>query len=461
MPPERESRLQRQAANDPGAGADLIDLTAFIDGRPLGAFQIRLMLMIGVVVLMDGFDLQAMGFVAPALAAAWRISPDALGPIFGAALIGMLAGSILLSPLADRIGRRPVLVASTGFFGAAMLLTAAVQTIPELVALRFLTGFGVGGVMGNAIALASEFSPRRLRASLLMWISCGFTGGAILGAVLSAVLAPLAGWRSVFLAGGVLPILTAAAMFRLLPESLAFSLLRAGADARTLVWVRRMAPDAALGADVRFVRPANPADRSSITALFTHGRWLATGLLWLVSFCNLLDLFFLSNWLPLLTVRAGYAHSTAVLIGATLQAGGLMGAAFLGPLIDRAGFFRVLLTAFLVAIPAIAAVGQAAAPLPFVMAVVLASGVCILGAQPGVNALAASLYPTEARATGVGWCLGIGRAGSILGPFVAAWFIRLHVSNAQLFMAAAAPALVAAFATFALWRVVERGRLVA
>src|SRR5580692_274482 len=261
-------RLHEDMTDEGQIGDRRIDLATFIDGRPLSAFQVRLMVMVGVVVMMDGFDLQAMGFVAPAIGGDWRLAPEAMGPIFGAALVGMLVGSILLSPLADRVGRRPVLIGSTAFFGAAMLLTAAAQTVPQLVTLRFLTGLGVGGVMGNAVALASEFSPRRLRASLLMWVSCGFTGGAVLGGVLSAVLTPWAGWRSVFLMGGVLPLASAVAMLRLLPESLAFSLLRSEEDAGALRWVKRLAPQANFGSGFRFARPTEHPERSAVAVLF-------------------------------------------------------------------------------------------------------------------------------------------------------------------------------------------------
>ena len=448
-------RLLQDETGERQADDDQIDLTALIDSRPMSAFQTRLMVLIGVVVLMDGFNLQAMGFVAPALASAWRIPAAVLGQIFGAALIGMLAGSILLGSLADRVGRRPILLASTALFGAAMLLTAATQTVFQLVVLRFVTGFGVGGVMGNAVALASEFSPRRLRASLLMWISCGFTGGAILAGVLSALLAPWAGWRAVFLAGGALTLLIAAAMVRLLPESLQFLLLRSQDDEKPRRWLKRMAPDGVIGAASGFVRPMAGSPPAGIAELFAREKWRITLLLWVINFANLLDLFFLSNWLPLLAARVGYAHPIAVLIGAVLQAGGVIGAIAMGPLIDRVGFFRVLLPIFVVAAPAVAAIGLADTSAPFLVAVVLASGVCIVGAQPGVNVLAASLYPTEARATGVGWCLGVGRAGSIVGPFLAAWFIKLRFSNTELFAAAALPTLVAALATLVLWRVVE------
>ena len=192
--PSAEAVVLRSPNSDNSAVVDIADL---INMRPLSSFQKGIMVLIGGVVVMDGFDVQAIGFVAPALTQDWHIDPTALGPIFGAGLLGMLFGSMLLSILADRVGRRPVLIGSTAFFSLCMLGTAAVESIPQLICLRFLTGLGLGGVMANAVALASEYSPQRQRASLLMWISCGFTGGAIAGGLISTALIPWGGWRSV------------------------------------------------------------------------------------------------------------------------------------------------------------------------------------------------------------------------------------------------------------------------
>jgi MFS transporter, AAHS family, 4-hydroxybenzoate transporter len=437
--PSEEPTAEPAALHSPDSGgAAIVDIAGLINTHPLSAFQKGIMVLIGGVVIMDGFDVQAIGFVAPALTQDWHIDPSALGPIFGAGLLGMLLGSMLLSILADRIGRRPVLVGATTFFSLCMLATATSASVQQLAILRFLTGLGIGGVMANAVALASEYSPQRKRASLLMWISCGFTGGAIAGGLISAALIPWAGWRSVFLVGGTLPLGISAVMYWRLPESLLFLSLQEGTRARLGELLSRIAPGVN-GRDLH-LSPEQVRGRGSLMNLFRDGRALMTLLLWLVSFANLLNLFFLANWLPLLSTRMGFSSSAAVLMGTTLQLGGLLGAIFMGPLIDRLGYYRILVPIFLLAGLVVAAIGTPNLPLSLLYLVIFAAGISIVGAQPALNALASTLYPTEIRATGVGWSLGVGRVGAIVGPVVAAQLVGLNWSSQSLFLAASVPA---------------------
>jgi AAHS family 4-hydroxybenzoate transporter-like MFS transporter len=418
---------------------DSTDIGALIDSRPLSPFQVRVFVLIGCLVLMDGFDVQVIGFVAPALLRAWSLRPEALGPIFGAGLVGMLVGSTGLGMLADRIGRRPVLISATFFVALCVLATAATRSVPQLLALRFLTGVGLGGVLGNAVTLASEYCPGARRASLLMGISCGFTAGAILGGLLAAVLIPRTGWRSVFVVGGLLPLGVAILLIRGLPESLQLLLVRGTDRARIEYWLQRLAPGILFEPTTPLHVTHVPA-KASVIDLFRAGFGVRSLLLWAVSFANLLNLFFLSNWLPTLATRMGYSDSLGVLLGTTLQAGGILGALTLGRVIDRFGFYRVLAPSFLLGAVMVATLGRPDLPVAAACAVVLLAGATVVGGQPGINALATVIYPTQLRATGVGWCLGIGRAGSIVGPMAAAQLIAHHHTNESLFMFAAMPA---------------------
>ena len=432
----------------PGAGSipELrrpIDIGSLIDSQPLSTFQIRTFLLIGALVLMDGFDVQAIGFVAPALQRAWQLPISALGPIFASGLVGMLLGSTSLGLLADRIGRRPVLIGSTILFALATLGTASAQSATQMMLFRFLTGFGIGSVMGSAVTLASEYCPSTRRASLLLAISCGFTAGAILGGLVSGLLIPRLGWPSVFVVGGVLPLAIAIALIRDLPESLQLLLLKDSNRDKALHWLARLGLNVPMTNVISWVSPMSPA-RGSVAELFRNRRAGLTLLLWIASFANLLNLYFLANWLPLLATRMGLSDASGVAVGVSLQLGGIFGALLLGPLIDRRGFYRVMAPVFVIGAMLIAVLGRPELPVAGLFACVWTVGICIVGGQPAINALAASLYPTSLRATGVGWCLGIGRAGSILGPLCAAQFISRHWTNQQLFLAAAVPAAMAA-----------------
>lgn len=418
-----------------------IDIPTLIDARPVSRFQLGIFLLLGAAMIMDGFDVQSMGFVAPEIVRVWGIPKAALGPVFSASLLGMLLGSLALSVLADRIGRRPVLVGSMAFLGVCMLVTAFVTNLPQLLTARFVTGIGIGGIMGNAMALVSEYSPARKRVSTMMVVSCGFTGGAALGGVIAAWLIPLGGWRAVFVFGAAVSLIIAALMAAFIPESLQFLVLRDRRIDRVTRWLTRIAPQATSGGGAtRYVVHEPPGKGTPIGELFREGRALPTLLLWGINFANLLNLFFLANWLPTIISGAGFGGRIGIALGIALQVGGVIGTVAMGLLIDRLGFSRVLVPGFLLAALSIAMIGQSGVSLPLLATAVMVSGFCIVGAQPAVNALAATIYPTRVRATGIGWSLGIGRAGSIVGPVVAGYFVSQGWPTSVIFGAAGMPA---------------------
>ena len=235
-----------------------LDIAALIDGRTLSAFSIGVLALVGCLVLLDGFDIQAIGFRGAGTAAvAGASSPPPRDLFFSAALLGMLAGPMIASVLADGVGRQPVLLGTTFFFALCVLATAATRSVSEMVALRFLTGVGIGRVISNAVTLASEYSPAAPLSSLLLIISCGFTVGAILGGLLAAVFIPRAGWRSVFVVGGLLPLGLAVLLLRELPESLPWLLGRGANRVRIQQWLMRLAPRLTIDSATVLVRPGS------------------------------------------------------------------------------------------------------------------------------------------------------------------------------------------------------------
>ena len=435
----------------PTKDTEAIDVAAFIDTQPVGAFQVKLLLTCATVLFLDGFDTTAIGYVAPALAKEWNLGKGALGPVFSAGLFGLMIGALLFGPLADRIGRKKIIIFSTLAFGIGTLITAFVNDVTTLLAIRFLTGLGLGGAMPNTVALTSEFSPHRRRATMVMVMFVGFSIGAALGGLLAAALIPQLGWRSVFIVGGAAPLVLVPILIWRLPESVRYLALSGGADARVAELLALIGRNAVPGVGTRFVVNEPELKGIPVQHLFRGGRTLSTLLLWIVFFMSLLDIYFLSNWLPTVLNDLGASISTAAVIGSMFQVGGVVGTFALGSVIDRFSF-RALALVYFIAVFAVGAIGQLGHSAGLVTIAIFAAGFCIVGGQIAANALAAGFYPTSVRATGVGWALGIGRVGSIVGPLVGGVLLSLKWTAGEVFVVAAAAALCGALAAFSLSR---------
>jgi MFS transporter, AAHS family, 4-hydroxybenzoate transporter len=438
------------------ASASPVDVAGFIDEQPVGGFQIKLLLTCAAVLFLDGFDTQAIGYVAPALAKEWGLTKAALGPVFSAGLFGLMIGALLFGPLADRIGRKKIIIFSTLAFGIGTLLTAFINDVNTLLLIRFLTGLGLGGAMPNAVAMTSEFSPHRRRATMVMIMFCGFSIGAALGGLLAAALIPQFGWRSVFAAGGAAPLLLVPILALRLPESVRFLALTGTANARVAELLAMIGPKAGFAPATEFVVHEPGLTGMPVLHLFRDRRMLPTLLLWVVFFMSLLDLYFLSNWLPTVLNDLGASISSAAVIGSMLQVGGVVGTFALGSVIDRFSF-RALALVYFAAVFAVGAIGQLGHSVALVTMAIFAAGFCIVGGQIAANALAAGFYPTSVRSTGVGWALGIGRVGSIVGPLVGGALMTAKWSTGSVFMAAAIAAFCAALAAFSLSRLAGMG----
>jgi AAHS family 4-hydroxybenzoate transporter-like MFS transporter len=426
------------------------DVSQLIDESRLSRFQIFVAVLCALAVFMDGFDTQMVGYVLPAIAKSMQIAPSALWPVIVSGLVGLMAGALLFGIVADRVGRKWVIIACLVIFGVFMLLTPTASSVPGLMAWRFLTGLGLGGAMPNAIALTAEYSPQRSRATIVMMMFFGFSLGAAVAGFATAGLVKNFGWPAVFYTGAVLPIVFAPILAAYLPESIRVLALRGDAGARIAGLLARIDPSRAVAAATRFVIREEKAEGLPVRHLFREQRAVSTVLLWVMFFMNLLCLFFLASWLPTVITGKGLSLEVAAVATALLQIGGCVGTLCFGPLIDRFGAFVVLSITYVGAAAFIALIGISGTAVPLNIATAFAAGFCIVGGQNAMNALAAIIYPTYIRATGVGWALGIGRIGTIVGASVGGALLASGLPIPTVFMMVALPALCTAAATVAL-----------
>jgi MFS transporter, AAHS family, 4-hydroxybenzoate transporter len=436
--------------------AEVTDVARFIDAQPVGRFQIQLLLICAAVLFLDGFDTQAIGYVAPALATDWHLANGGLGPVFSAGLFGLMIGALVFGPVADRIGRRRVIILSTAAFGLGTLATVFAYDLTSLFVIRLLTGLGLGGTLPNAVALTSEFSPHRRRATMVMAMFVGFSVGAALSGLIAAALIPHFGWRSVFLIGGLAPLLLLPLLIARLPESVRFHVLAGGSDARVANLLARIAPTVRLPVGARFDIHEAKLTGLPVAWLFRDRRAAATLMIWVVFFMSLLDLYLLSNWLPTVLNDLGASISTAATVGALFQIGGVVGTFILGQYIDRFSFHALALV-YLLAAVAVTMIGYSGQSIALAAVAIFCAGFCIVGGQIAANALAATYYPTMVRSTGVGWALGVGRVGSIVGPLVGGVVVARQVGAQSLFIAAAVAALCASVAALLLVKIAKAG----
>ena len=382
----------------------------------------RVVLLCALVGFLDGFDTQSVGPAASAIAAELGIRLSALGPVFSASQIGFLVGALVFSTLGDRFGRKRALLLAIGIFAGCSLGTALAGSYPVLVACRALAGLGLGGATPNFVSLASEYSPppKRARVVTMMWAAVPF--GGMVASFASAAVMPALGWKAMFVLGCVAPLLLIPVLQALLPESHEI-----------------VAPGSLPGPG-----SVRKSLGHSVAELFTQKRAVATILLWLASFMTWMTLVVVAFWTPPLLQHAGLSAPSAAAVLALNNAGGVIGTVLIGAALGRTHPHRILLCAFLAAAVFIAAIGSSLASFALLACVAGLAGFFSSAAGGGIIALSASTYPPDVRATGVGWALGFGRMGSIVGPMSAGLLVAHEWPVAHIYGAMACPALLAA-----------------
>ena len=425
--------------------SNAVNIQTFINEHPFSGFQWLIFFMCFVIVLLDGFDTAAIGFIAPSLITEWGISKPALAPVLSAALFGLACGALVSGPLSDRLGRRSLLLGSVLLFGVACLGSAFSSSIEQLTTLRFITGVGLGAAMPNAVTMMGEYCPDRRRATLINLMFCGFPLGAAFGGFLAAWLIPHFGWRSVLVLGGVTPLLLLVLLLAKMPESVRYMVANSHPVERVRAALARISGDAVQAGSFVMTENAPQTGSKGLGVVLSRAYIVGSVMLWVAYFMGLVIFYASINWMPVLLKDAGLTPQRATLISALFPLGGV-GAVLCGVLMDRFNANRIIAACYALTAVSVYFIGQAVGNVGALVFIVFVAGVLMNTAQSSMPALAAAFYPTQGRGTGVAWMLGVGRFGGIFGSFLVAELTREHFSFSAIFAIVAGAGVISCIA---------------
>lgn len=434
------------------AAADTVYVDDLIDRQRLTGRSYAMLGLLLIALLCDGFDLQLLAFAAPRLAKEWGIDPKELGLVSSANLLGMMFGAMFLGRLGDHFGRKRVIVVGTILYACMSLLCLLATTPLQLGTLRFLTGLGLGGVLPNVIALSAEISPSSRRATLTSIPMIGMSLGSGMPAVVAGWLVPIWGWKALFVAGGIVPLIVALIISLKLPESVMFLTFRGRRREEIVRRARELDPQLVITPETTFALHTDrrTEQRGTIGDLFKGSLGVTTPLLWVMFACTLLSMHFINSWISYILNEAGLSEQQTALTNGILHWGGTIAAIATVFLLRRLGLAwgLVLLLLGLAGCFTIATTG-------FSSALILTAAVCmagfgIIGCQGVLNASAGLIYPVSCRPTGVGAALGVGRIGSLSGPIIGGFIVAQHWPTERMFFVPMLPLGIAALATLIL-----------
>jgi len=398
-----------------------------------------------LLMLFDGFDLTIYGAVVPTLMEEWGISSVQAGKYGSYALFGMMFGALLFGTLADKLGRKKIILICVFIFSLFMLLAGLAPT-PEIFGLfRFITGLGLGGMMPNVIGLISEYSPKGMRSRMIATIMAGYSIGGVIAAFLSMILISNFGWESVFFFGAI-PLLFLPFLAKALPDSVGTMVQKNDHQGvqRLLVKVN---PTYTPTEDERFVLHKPEETASPVKSLFSERRGFLTVMIWITYFMSLLMIYGLNTWLPKFMTEAGFPLGSSLSFLLALNVGATIGAILMGWVADRWGVGRSLILFFLIATISITSLGYTTNMILLYMMVAIA-GAATVGTQNLAHSYTSQFYPITMRSTALGWALAVGRIGGMLGPTLGGILLALHLTLKLNFLIFAIPGVIAALAIF-------------
>ena len=400
---------------------------------------------IGMCFLMnmcDGLSVMIISYTAPSIIKEWHSESGKFGVVFSAGLTGMALGSIFMSSLADKIGRKSMIIICAAGMGTCITLTAFTHSLSQMVLLRFVSG--LFSMLAYTSALASEYAPNRSKAFWISFVMSGYPIGAVLCGLLSVYLTPVYGWESTFLVSGLLILLTPAFLYLFLHESLAFLFTKQPKNA--LEKANRILRKMRLQQLADLPTIEKRVSKSPLSSLFVKESKRDTALLWIAFFLSFTTLYFLTSWIPKLATDAGISLTIAILAGLFFNLGAFGGIITQGYLSVRFGLHKVIfIFLILTALLMLFFSGYAGSSQALILFSLIGFG--IQGGFIGLYAVAAKIYPTEVRTTGIGWAIGLGRLGAIIGPVAGGLMISKGFTIQQIFLLFSIPLIIAGIFT--------------
>jgi len=405
-----------------------INVGEVLDNSRFTAYQYVVCTLCFLVVFLDGFDLTVIGVCLPKIADFLHAKPAALGLALSAGQFGPLIGALILGTLADRYGRKWMLVISALIFGIFTVATAFITSTGQLALFRFLSGIGLGGAIPNALTFGSEYAPARVRKGMVATMYAGMPSGAMIGGLSAAWLIPHSGWQSLFFLGGGIPLVIAVVIALAMPESLEFLMRRGKSVVRIRKILSRIDPVIASDKDVEFKAPDKKLAGVPVKHLFMDGRAFTTIFLWLICSGALYMLWILNTWSPSLLRKGGATVVQYSLAYAALNLGALVSSIIVGRLLDKWNPWRVLQMGFVLAFIVLVTFGFVAGSgsLLAIAAMSVVCGLFINGSQTGTLAVATVSYPPDIRASGIGWTYAIAKIGAMGAPAVGGVLLGLN-----------------------------------
>ena len=422
-----------------------VEVNQVVDDAKFTPFHMNVLFWCMLVIIFDGYDLVIYGVAMKGLVAQWGLSAKEAGFLGSVALFGMMIGAMALGSLADRYGRKKMIALCLVLFSLFTFLCGFAQNPTQFAIMRFIAGVGIGGAMPNLVAMMAEYSPKRMRSTMVSLMFSGYAIGGMLSAGLGIMIVPSMGWEWMFYLG-IIPLFLLPLIWKFLPESLGF-LMRQGKEAEVRKILPKVAPELNITAEDQLVREEVVVKKSVVPVgqLFVEHRGVSTLACWVSFFCCLLMTYALSTWLPKFMEQAGYELKAGLSFLFAMNIGAMIGAIGGGWLADKFNIKAVLVAFLLLGSAAFVCLGYKA-PVPVLYVLVTIAGATTIGTQIVLYSYVAIFYPLKIRSTGIGWASGVGRIGAIVGPILGGWLVAMQLPHSTNFMVFAIPAIIATVA---------------